>query len=362
MLLAEPNGTARLRVVSDDDSFPEFDRWELNLTLPQLWTTTIKPAIVKREDDPDAFLKGNERYYRVALNGWRQAMGDMPLGAIDADALSEWRSKIKQRPGRDGATCSPNTVRRHWRYLSAMLRVLYDARIIDRVPRLKMPKAIAEPGRVPVALTDTWSQLARGCTAWQLTKDHRIPGPLVGRGVLVWLYSTGLRTKNLFALDRADVRTDPHCPEQRLAHLRNPHGWLATLNTKANKPVLIPLTEPARRWFDITAEMLPPHQRHHGQLLPVGSPQSDTRDAHRRQDMRQYIHAAAGLKHCVFTFHQLRGAANEAWNAAEEDAGDWLLGHAASRNVNTKHYRSGVTRLLRAVEKLQIPEAFQQLH
>lgn len=346
----------------EDEHWPIYSRPEHNRTLPELWQQVIVPAINIREPDPEGFWKRNRAYYQVTLNVWSDLMGDTPLGAIDEPLLAEWRTKIMQRPGRTpGQPCSPETVRRHWRYVHAMLTVLYQARIIDRVPSIRMPRVSTQPGDEPVITTQTWSQLFRGCTAWRMTKDRRIPGPLVGRGVIIWLFSTGLRAADLFSLERSDVRTEPHCPVQRLAHLRNEHGWLYSENSKAHKPSLIPLTAPARRWFDLTAELLSPRSQHCGQLLPLGNPVSHSRDAHERQEMRRAIHAAAGME-TVYSFHELRDGANETWNDAEEDAGDWLLGHAANRNVNSKHYRSGVRRLLRALPNLAIPEAFSSIH
>lgn len=330
------------------------------LPLSEAWESTILPAIRIREPDPERFLKTNGQYYRVAIRAWEDLMGPVPVGKIDDVLLAEWRSKLMKRPGRDpGSTSRPATVRRQWRYLRAMLRILYQKRVIDRVPYVKMPRVEYHPGDQPVVLSDTWSALCDGCRVWSFTKDKRIPAPLVGRGVLIWLWSTGLRAGDLFSLDRADVRTAQTCPVPQLSHLKHEHGWLFTEASKTHKPVLIPLTRPARRWFDVTATMLSRRQRKSGHLLPLGNPRSDCRDAHLRHFSRMAIHTAAGLEQ-TYTFQDLRAAANEAWNAVDEEAGEWLLGHAANRNVNSRYYRNGVRKLLSAVQKLEIPEAFQR--
>lgn len=330
-------------------------------TLLQLWETTILPAIHIREPDPARFLRTNGSYYRVTLRAWEDAMGPVPISAIDDVLLSEWRAKLMQRPGRyPGSTATPATMRRHWRYLRAMLRMLYERRVIDRVPHIKMPRVELNPGDQPIVEPEIWSALCDACRVWSFSTDRRLPGPLVGRGVLIWLWSTGLRATDLFSLDRADVHTSRRCPVQRLAHLQHEHGWLYTVASKTNKPVLIPLTAPARQWFDLTGKMLPKRDRQAGRLLPLGSPRPDCRDAHLRHYSRIAIHAAAGVEP-VHTFQELRAAANEAWNTVDEEAGEWLLGHAANRNVNSRHYRNGVRKLLTAVQRLDVPEAFLRL-
>jgi len=349
-----------LRAYNPDAEFAPYTPPQDGQTLPELWHSVLVPKITKRESDKD-FLQRNAKWYRTALRSWERIMGDVPASSINLETLAEWRDKRAQSTGRNGEPCSAGTIGREWRYLRAILRMLQEDGIVATVPRLKTPRIVFRAGAKPVVLSETWSQLFAGCRAWHFTRERRIPGPLVGRGILVWLFNTGLRAQDLFGLKRSDVIRSARCPIPGLTSLHNEHGWLYVPECgKTKKPAVIPLLAPARRWFDITATLLPAAAARDGQLLPVGSARSDSRDGHERQSQRRAMHAAAGLD-TVYTFHQMRGGANEAWNEADPDAGAWLLGHAATWDVNTRHYCNGVQRLLRAVPQLTLPEAFQQL-
>lgn len=332
---------------------PTFDRPELNLTLPELFHTRVVPVfrILSVDGDSERFRR-NLRYYYGTLKRWGELMPDVPIGAVDEQMLALWRDRLLACERVESVA----TLHKHWSYLRGTLKQLKELGVIPRVPQLRLPKFIRRPGEQPVILGDTWSALWRGCTHWLLSTDSRLPGPLVGRGALIWFYSTGLRAGDVWSLNWEDLYLQPHCPVRNWAFLRNPHGWLWINADKTGKPALIPLTACARGWVNRVAELLPEKSRS-GQLLPVGNPDTQSAADKERQAMRRQVHRAAGMDY-LFTFKDLRDGANEAWNEAEPDAGCWLLGHAANFDVNTRHYQTGIRRLLRAVENLKTPAAF----
>lgn len=112
---------------------------------------------------------------------------------------------------------------------------------------------------------------------------------------------------------------------------------------------MIPLTAPLAQALH-HVESLIGRVGHDTPLIPLGDDQSLWRK--QRNAWLRMICDLAGLP--VLTMHDLRRAANLAWNSAEKESGNWLLGHAM-QGVNARYYDSGLPRLLKGCNALTNP-------
>lgn len=332
---------------------PTFERPELNVTLAQAFELYCAKALRRRNK--------NHRLpkYRTAVRRFEQLMPGVPIGAICNSTLDDWYQKVLQTDGVN----SPETANADYRHLRAIFNVLAtpdeqtDTAILERVPKLTVRQQHRRSrNKIPVISNATWNLLFDACRHWLFTTDVRVPGPLVGRGVFIWFYSTGLRCGDLWGLQWEDLWLEPGCPEQSCYHLDWPHGWLFREASKTGKELVVPLTPCARRWIDRVTALVPESQRT-GQLLPVGDPSTQSSIDRLRQEQRRQILRISGVPF-LYEFDHLRKAVNSVWNVAYPGAGRMLTQHDQRGDVNDQHYQNPIPILHAAVSKLDLPESF----
>jgi len=158
-------------------------------------------------------------------------LSDRTLDGIDESAIEKYRQTRTSTKSRFGRPLAPGSVNRELATLRRMLRIAYEWKLIDRVPRIKLLRG--EKSRESILSRDKES-----------TYLAALPFPLCH--VATVLLDTGLRLGELLSLDWAQVQLTPANGAK--------FGYLTVLSGKAknSKCRNVPLSERAvsilRQW------------------------------------------------------------------------------------------------------------------
>jgi len=147
------------------------------------------------------------RLLATTLKYWRSFTGDPPLVDVTNATLAHFRDCLTQLPGIKGnTTLSPNTVRRHLRYVQALLdlagpprpRCRDAAGLLERVPYAKPPRVrYSEPKTVT---PDQLSALYQAAETMTIPRIPHVTPADWWRTLLVAAFNTGLRRGALLSL------------------------------------------------------------------------------------------------------------------------------------------------------------------
>jgi integrase len=148
-------------------------------------------------------------------------LGDRVLDTIDEEAVEKYRQKRAVTKSRLGRMLAPGSVNRELATLRRLLRLAYEWKVINRVPRVKMLRG--EKNRESILPHDR-----------EAVYLAALPHPL--SDVATVLLDTGLRLGEALSLDWAQVRLDPAQGAR--------FGFLTVLSGKAknNKSRNVPLS------------------------------------------------------------------------------------------------------------------------
>jgi len=148
-------------------------------------------------------------------------LGDRVLDTIDEEAVEKYRQKRSVTKSRAGGMLAPGSINRELATLRRLLRLAYEWKVINRVPRVKMLRG--EKNRESILPHDR-----------EAVYLAALPHPL--SDVATVLLDTGLRLGEALSLDWAQVRLEPAQGAR--------YGFLTVLSGKAknNKSRNVPLS------------------------------------------------------------------------------------------------------------------------
>jgi integrase len=161
----------------------------------------------------------------------KSELADRPLNAVDEGAIEKYRQTRAAKISRLGRILAPGSINRELATLRRMMRLAYEWKVIDRVPRIKLLRG--EKNRE--------STLPHDREAVYLAA---LPHPLADAATV--LLDTGLRLGELLKLDWTQVRLEPANGAR--------FGFLTVLsgNAKNKKSRNVPLSarviEVLKRW------------------------------------------------------------------------------------------------------------------
>jgi integrase len=280
--------------------------------------------------------------YDNTIRVWALFSGDPPLTDITAELLARFMEFLKRLRGRKPIDrVSPNTVRKHHRYLFAVLmaagprchRHRDNAGILkEEPPWVKPPKAREKLPR-PVSL----NVLGQACAAAIGMEVPRVAGvkpPTWWKALLLVAYNTGLRRKNLLRLRMTEVDWENRLiriPAERMKSGR-PHA--CHLNPAAFEQLQAVCRDRGREF------VFPwPHGREYFHTC-----------------LRRLLNLAAIPQETRFGLQNLRQANGTAVFAIDPAAAVAGLGH---QNMNTtlRHYVLATSIVAKALDALPQPEA-----
>ncbi len=124
----------------------------------------------------------------------KSEFADRPMNVIDEGAVEKYRQTRAAKVSRLGRPLSPGSVNRELATLRRMVRLAYEWKVIDRVPRVKLLRG--EKNRESILPHDR-----------EAVYLAALPQPLADAATV--LLDTGLRLGELISLDWAQVRIEP---------------------------------------------------------------------------------------------------------------------------------------------------------
>jgi len=162
----------------------------------------------------------------------KSELADRPLSAVDEGAIEKYRQTRAAKISRLGRILSPGSINRELATLRRMMRLAYEWKVIDRVPRVKLLRG--EKNRESILPHDR-----------EAVYLAALPHPLSDAATV--LLDTGLRLGELLSLDWAQVRIEPANGAA--------YGYLTILSGKAknnkksrNIPLSARVVEVLKRW------------------------------------------------------------------------------------------------------------------
>jgi integrase len=156
---------------------------------------------------------------------------DRPLNVIDEGAVEKYRQVRAAKISRLGRILSPGSINRELATLRRMMRLAYEWKVIDRVPRVKLLRG--EKNRESILPHDR-----------EAVYLAALPHPLSDAATV--LLDTGLRLGELLSLDWAQVKIEPANGAR--------FGYLTVLSGKAknkksrNIPLSLRVVEILKLW------------------------------------------------------------------------------------------------------------------
>ena len=161
----------------------------------------------------------------------KSELADRPLSAVDEGAIEKYRQTRAAKISRLGRILSPGSINRELATLRRMMRLAYEWKVIDRVPRVKLLRG--EKNRESILPHDR-----------EAVYLAALPHPPSDAATV--LLDTGLRLGELLSLDWAQVRIEPANGAA--------YGYLTILSGKAknkksrNIPLSARVVEVLKRW------------------------------------------------------------------------------------------------------------------
>lgn len=305
-----------------------------------------------------------ENYWR-AINYWEQCRPDNPaINRITEEDLTRFPSQILSR----GRVKTNGTANDHQMCVHRILQ--FCAQFLDHPlpPREKLPRQAATKFS-RVVPDDVLDLSYRRCRVATLTKDPRLPAPLVWRSLLTLFVSLGLRRSEAILLPRSAWHREPEFPDlpefpDYDFDASSPHGWLVfdtskTRRVKGGRPLVLPVPK-------VLAEHLSAMDQIHSQrtrMFPLGECTQSWRQQWQR--IQWGIKTTRGLAgweppFVPYTFQDLRKTANRRYRKlAGREVARAILGHQP-RGVNETYYDELTEDAVDAVARIVFPAAFYQ--
>jgi len=286
--------------------------------------------------------KGTIYFYRLILRRWVYVTGDPALRDIDGRLLTLFRDALIEAQGeKPGSKMSLVTVRGYLRRIQTLLdkagppgtRNRDAAGILEKVPWIRPPRAIPpEPKIVPLEHLET---VYRACDRMVSPMIEGVATVDWWRAILAVAYNTGLRRKNIFALEWSQVDIG-----RRLL-------TIPAAGMKAKRLLIVPLNATAIEHLE---RIRAPGRK---KVFAIDYCQSWFNVAMRR------LQYDAGL-HCKhhFGLHDLRRTFATELYRRHPEAARLLLGHAVL-DTTLRHYIEGERILTGCVDELPQPAAFR---
>jgi len=288
--------------------------------------------------------------YKTTLRFWEQWLGltnaSLAISEITEDEVDLFGDWLEG--GRGG-----RTVNKHLGNVEAILRRCgpkcpqnrHGRKILtDFVCVEQRDESEDEEHVVRTMPQDVFERIYGGCRVAKRPEYGRTPPPLAWRGLLLLFWTFGPRRNDGFRMSDAALSFNPMCP---LPDLRIEHkwGWLSWTprKTRRRKPqrLVLPLTQGLHAHFKQI-------EGRDGRLFPFNL----SSRAWREEFLA--IQRSVGIDE-PYTFQCLRKTANVEWDTLEFDVGKHVLGHAA-RDVNTRHYKQVVRKLVELVDRYPLAD------
>jgi len=197
---------------------------------------TLAEAIDKYLDNvlPQQFTSHEQRTRRPILAWWRDTLGCYVLADLTSAQFAEARDLLVKKPSRKGQTLSPDTIKRYFLTIKAVLKTcVVDWAWLEKSPlddsRVKLPSL--PEGRVRFLEDDERERLLKACKESEQE----------------WLYlavilaiSTGMRQGELLNLHWKEPKTPPKETAWGVIHLDK--QAIVLHNTKNGEKRRVPLT------------------------------------------------------------------------------------------------------------------------
>jgi len=208
--------------------------------------------------------EGGPQLLGGAAGGANHRIGNPMVQTIGRSDLRAWRDwlLVTLRPrrdvGRDKQEAVARNVNKHVGTVQKILGACVDEGLLESVPRLR-PLDCAGANE-PVALTQVEAgAVYRACDVATWPTRGALTQLRWRSAIVIWT-TYGLRCQELTAFEAdheplrwSNVRFDPGCPANG-GRTVAPHGWLSYVPQKQRRkkprPVVVPLTLPARRHLD----------------------------------------------------------------------------------------------------------------
>lgn len=294
--------------------------------------------------------------YESALKHWERRTANRSADQLSDDDAREFRRSMESDP-RIG---SPETIKKQWRYLSAIMRAAARKGLLGELPRLGRLDSVSD--EIRIVSDREIDALYRACEAATWPRVEGVPPAMWWRTAIVLFRLYGPRLRELTSLPwRGTARRsnetapglydEPECPSSKLRSLGlvNPHGWLVYTPPKQRRfkpaPLCLPLHRVARWHIDqIRGER------------PLVLPMSRANKSLHTQWTR-LLDAAGIPAHDRFTRHDLRRTCETVYDEHCGGIGAQITGHA-KRSVSDRFYSSYARRICRAVRRVPLPSTF----
>lgn len=336
----------------DDCSVPEF--W----TVRQAFEAMKLPEMKHKARSERTIAK-----WEKAIWYWEQVTDNPPICRVTSDLLTDFPSRLLD-PKRAFDVNTNTTANANLMYIRGILRACEEH--LPRVPRAwPLPQQAATRHR-RVVPPEVLAEMHKACDVARYDR-HRcrsycrsIPAPVLMRATLALFLSIGCRRTEGLTMDASAYRRQPEFPDfpehpQLEVDAESPHGWLVfhTPKTRARKdglPLVLPVSEVLAKHLNELDRLAPRRHR----MLPLGDAPTTWANQLKR------VQKAAGIEN-FYTWQDLRKTANRMFRkAGGREVAKFMLGHQP-RGVNATWYDDLAEDAVIAVERVQLPQCFQEV-
>lgn len=318
-------------------------------TLRECFEQLIRPDI---QPDQLRTLEG----YESALKHWERRTANPPADRIGDDEAREFRRSMEADP----KIMSPETIKKQWRYLAAILRAAQRKGLVKELPRIGRLDSVSDEIRiVSDRELDALYQACESAT-WPRLPDVSAVDWWRCAIVLLRLYGQRFReltsqpwrgTSKRAGETPPGVYDQPECPSSKLRSLglANRWGWYVYTPPKQRRhkpaPLFLPLHRVARWHLDRV-------RSDRDKVLPMSLANKSL-----HAQWTRLLDEAGIPETDRFTRHDIRRTCETVYDEHCGGIGSQITGHA-KRSVSDRFYSSYARRICKAVRKVPLPASF----
>ncbi|TWT48209.1 hypothetical protein KOR42_39990 [Thalassoglobus neptunius] len=302
--------------------------------------------------------------WRIAIKYWEQIQpADTPVAHITSDQLTEFCDELLKLPKINTHT----TANQKMMHIQSIIKACPDAFDTSVPVGTPLPEQSATRHRkiIPDA---SLNAMYSHCELATLSRDRRIPPPIIWRALLSLFVSIGCRRGEGCLMPRSawnrsvEFPEFPEFPEHPDLEVdaESPHGWLVfhTPKTRARKkglPLVLPVSGMLARHLEILDNYAPRRER----LFPVGDhPTSWQGQLDRLQWGVRTTRGNRSVISDTYCFQDLRKTVNRRYRKhAGREVAKLFLGHQP-RGVNASYYDDLTEDAVTATHTMSWPHAF----